>query len=60
LLAFSRQQPLRPEPVDVNKLVAGMSALIRGSLGSDIRLETVLAAGAWWTHADPISLRTCC
>jgi signal transduction histidine kinase len=56
LLAFSRQQPLRPEPVDVNKLVAGMSALIRGSLGSDIRLETVLAAGAWWTHADPNQL----
>jgi CheY-like chemotaxis protein len=56
LLAFSRQQPLRPEPVDVNKLVAGMSALIRGSLGSDIRLETVLAAGAWRTHADPNQL----
>jgi len=24
LLAFSRQQPLKPEPIDVNKLVAGM------------------------------------
>ena len=56
LLAFSRQQPLRPEPVDVNKLVAGMSDLIRGSLGSDIRLETVLVAGCWRTHADPNQL----
>jgi len=56
LLAFSRQQPLRPEPVDVNKLVTGMSELIRGSLGSDIRLETVLAGGGWRTHADPNQL----
>ncbi len=56
LLAFSRQQPLKPEPVDTNKLVAGMSELIRGSLGSDIRLETVLASGLWRTHADPNQL----
>ena len=56
LLAFSRQQPLQPEPIDANKLVAGMSELIRGSLGSDIRLETVLASGLWRTHADPNQL----
>jgi len=56
LLAFSRQQPLRPQPIDANKLVAGMSDLIRGSLGSDIRLETVLAGGLWRTYADPNQL----
>jgi signal transduction histidine kinase/ActR/RegA family two-component response regulator len=56
LLAFSRQQPLRPEPIDVNKLVGGMSDLIRGSLGSDIRLETVLVASGWRVHADPNQL----
>ncbi|MDP9096131.1 MAG: response regulator, partial [Pseudomonadota bacterium] len=56
LLAFSRQQPLRPEPIDGNRLVAEMSELIRGSLGSDIRLETVLASGLWRTHADPNQL----
>jgi len=56
LLAFSRQQPLRPEPIDVNKLVGGMSDLIRGSLGGDIRLETVLVAGGWRVHADPNQL----
>ena len=56
LLAFSRQQPLRPEPVDVNKLVTGMSDLLRGALGSDIRFETVLAGGGWRTHADPNQL----
>ena len=58
LLAFSRQQPLQPEAIDPNKLVTGMSSLLRGSLGSDIRLETVLAAGGWRTHADPNQLES--
>jgi PAS domain S-box-containing protein len=51
LLAFSRQQPLKPESVDANKLVAGMSDILRHSLGGDVRLETVLAGGLWRTHA---------
>ena len=50
LLAFSRQQPLRPEPTNINQLVSGMSELIMGSIASDVRLETVLAGGLW--HAD--------
>ena len=40
LLAFSRQQPLKPEPIEANKLVAEMSDLLRHSLGGDVRLET--------------------
>ena len=56
LLAFSRQQPLRPEPVNANSLVAGMSDLIRHSIGGDIQLETVLAGGLWRTHVDPNQL----
>ena len=56
LLAFSRQQPLQPEAVDANKLVAGMSDLLRHSLGADVQLETVLAGGLWRTHADPNQL----
>ena len=56
LLAFSRQQPLVPEPVDVNKLVSGMSDLLRHSLGGDVRLETVLSGGLWRAHVDPNQL----
>ena len=56
LLAFSRQQPLQPEPIDVNRLVAGMSDLLRGSLGGGIQLETVLAGGLWTISADPNQL----
>jgi len=56
LLAFSRRQPLQPEAVDVNRLVAGMSDLLRGSLGGGIQLETVLAGGLWPVHVDPNQL----
>ena len=52
LLAFSRQQPLAPDVLDTNRLVAGMSELLRRTLGESIRIETVLAAGLWKTYAD--------
>jgi CheY-like chemotaxis protein len=52
LLAFSRQQPLAPEVIDVNKLVGGMSELLRRTLGEHIRIETVLAGGLWPSFAD--------
>ncbi|WP_262297849.1 ATP-binding protein [Microvirga sesbaniae] len=56
LLAFSRRQPLDPKPVDANKLVAGMSELLRRTLGETVVLETVLAGGLWRTQADPNQL----
>ena len=47
LLAFSRQQPLDPRPLDVNELVRDMSDLLLPLHRTrDIRLETVLARGA--------------
>jgi len=52
LLAFARQQPLDPEPLDAGRLVAGMSELLRRSLGEIIELETVLAGGLWLTRVD--------
>ena len=52
LLAFSRRQPLAPQSLDVNKLVAGMSDLLRRSIGEQIRVETVLAGGLWRTRVD--------
>ena len=56
LLAFSRQQPLSPEPQIINKLVAGMSELLDRTLGEQIKVETVLAAGLWQVMADPAQL----
>jgi signal transduction histidine kinase len=52
LLAFARRQTLDPRPLDANKLVAGMSALLRRTLGESVVLETVLASGLWRTAAD--------
>ncbi len=52
LLAFSRQQPLEPAPVDINKLVAGMSDMLRRTLGEIIEVETVLSGGLWRTFVD--------
>jgi PAS domain S-box-containing protein len=56
LLAFARQQPLSPKAIDVNQLVAGMSELLRRSIGENIRIDTVLAEALWRTHADPNQL----
>ncbi len=56
LLAFSRQQPLDPQTIDANKLVAGISDLLQRTLGEAVTLETVLAAGLWRIDADPNQL----
>ncbi|MBU3079175.1 CHASE3 domain-containing protein [Sphingomonas quercus] len=53
LLAFSRQSPLAPVPIDANRLVSGMSELLRRTLGEHIAIEAVLAGGLWPTFADP-------
>jgi signal transduction histidine kinase len=58
LLAFSRQQPLAPQPLDVNRLVAGMSEMVRRALGESLQIESVLAAGLWRIHADPGQLES--
>ncbi|RUW87424.1 histidine kinase, partial [Mesorhizobium sp. M8A.F.Ca.ET.023.01.1.1] len=56
LLAFSRLQPLAPQVVATNRLLTGMSDLLRRALGEGIRIETVLAGGLWKIHADPNQL----
>src|SRR5260221_3321134 len=52
LLAFSRRQPLAPRSTALNKLVAGMSELLKRIIGEAITIETVLAGGLWQTFAD--------
>jgi PAS domain S-box-containing protein len=56
LLAFSRRQALDPEPVDANKLIAGMEELIRRTVGPSITVEVVGAGGLWPTKIDPSQL----
>jgi PAS domain S-box-containing protein len=52
LLAFSRQQTLDPRPTDVNRLVAGMTELVRRTVGPSIVIEAVTATGLWTTLVD--------
>ena len=52
LLAFARQQPLSPQPLDANKMIGQMSDLLHSTLGEHIHIETVAAAGLWTVHAD--------
>lgn len=58
LLAFSRQQPLAPQVIDCNKLVANLSELLLRTLGSGLRVETVLASGLWGVCVDPNQLES--
>ena len=58
LLAFSRRQPLDPKPIDANRLVTGMSELLRRALGETIRTEVVLAGGLWQISADANQLES--
>ncbi|KQN83895.1 hypothetical protein ASE90_08260 [Sphingomonas sp. Leaf67] len=52
LLAFSRQSPLSPEPVEGNRLIADLTDLLARTLGERIVVETVLGAGLWRAEAD--------
>jgi PAS domain S-box-containing protein len=58
LLAFSRQQPLAPKHVNINRLVGGMSDLLTRTLGETIQVETVLGAGLWRVEVDPAQLES--
>jgi PAS domain S-box-containing protein len=58
LLAFSRRQPLNPKPTDINRLVAGMSDMVRRTIGENIAVETVLAGGLWRVEIDAHQLES--
>jgi PAS domain S-box-containing protein len=58
LLAFSRRQTLDPKPTDVNRLVAGLEELIRRTVGPQITLEVVTAAGLWPALVDASQLES--
>ncbi|MGE3333121.1 MAG: ATP-binding protein [Rhodospirillaceae bacterium] len=58
LLAFARKQVLEPRVVDANKLVGGMSDLIRRALGETIQTEIVTEGGLWRIYADAHQLET--
>src|SRR5258706_16047498 len=56
LLAFARRQPLRPEPVDLNRLIVGMRELLDRSLRGDVQFQSEFGEDLWPGEADPARL----
>jgi len=58
LLAFSRRQPLQPQPVDVGSLIREVLVLFKRTVGESIRIETELKDRSWRAKIDPHQLET--
>jgi CheY-like chemotaxis protein len=53
LLAFSRQQPIRPMPVDINGVLGGLDGMLRTLIGEDVELRVAPASDLGIVVADP-------
>ncbi|HET9933632.1 MAG TPA: PAS domain S-box protein [Polyangiaceae bacterium] len=53
LLAFSRQQILKPRVLDVNAVVNGIFPMLRRLLGENIEVTVLLDENLWSVRADP-------
>jgi signal transduction histidine kinase len=53
MLAFSRQQILHPQPVDLRQRPTAMADLISGALQEDIEIEIKIPEGLWPMSVDP-------
>jgi signal transduction histidine kinase len=58
LLAFARRQPLRPEVIDVNEMIAGMTELLDRTLGERVQVHTLLADQSCAVEADRAQLES--
>jgi len=56
LLAFSRRQPLRSLPVDLNVQLRDMEDMLHRSLGELVQLEIVHHPDIWCVEVDPSQL----
>ncbi len=53
LLAVARNQPLRPQRVDLNALLQDNVSMLRRTLGEAIHIEAARSPDLWCTSADP-------
>jgi len=56
MLAFARKQDMKPERIDVGRLVNGMGDLLQRSLGPSITLDIEVAPNLATVRADPNQL----
>jgi PAS domain S-box-containing protein len=53
LLMFGRREVIRPEVLDLNRVVADVEALLQRSIGEDVELVTSLDPDLWPIAIDP-------
>jgi len=56
LLAFARKQPLRPEVLDLSRMLRESLSLLRTSVGESVDLEVIADGGLWLTEVDKTQL----
>ncbi|KAF0230474.1 MAG: two-component system cell cycle sensor histidine kinase and response regulator [Beijerinckiaceae bacterium] len=55
LLAFSRQQTLLPEAIDLGEQLSDLTNLLKRSIGPNVELDVRHGRDLWPIHADPAS-----
>lgn len=56
LLAFSREQAIKPEIVDLNQVINDMTKMLDSMVGEHIDLNIDLGSGLWLTKTDPVQI----
>ncbi|HAV70876.1 MAG TPA: hybrid sensor histidine kinase/response regulator, partial [Stenotrophomonas sp.] len=56
LLAFSRRQPLKNMPVDLNEEMRGMQDMLKRSLGELVQIDMLHSPDIWCVEIDPSQL----
>ncbi|MGE4220867.1 MAG: PAS domain S-box protein [Alphaproteobacteria bacterium] len=59
LMAFSRQQTLQQDRIDLNALILEVTTLLDRTLGGNVTVETRLAGGLWPVIADKAQTESC-
>ncbi len=57
LLAFGRKQIMQPKLLDVNQVVEDLRPILKGMLGEDVQLVTLLGTDLGFVKADPGQLQ---
>ncbi|WP_228533889.1 ATP-binding protein [Pseudomonas sp. UFMG81] len=57
LMAFARNQPLLPNPLDINRLIRDTQPLLEQTLGGEMRVDWQLDMAPWPVQLDPDQVR---
>jgi PAS domain S-box-containing protein len=58
LLAFARRSPLKPQPIQLNQVIADLVQMLERVIGESVTLTTSLEPEIWQTKVDPDQFRS--